>query len=81
METLVHGPGHAPADFLVKGKTLLALWVQKQAAVGAFEDAFVFSALLITVGIRSGLADPESAGFRTREADGHSGIRLHLEKG
>ena len=51
METLVARAGHAPADFLVKGKTLLALWVQKQAAVGAFEDAFVFSALLITVGI------------------------------
>jgi hypothetical protein len=27
------------------------LWVQRQAAVGAFEDAFVFSALLITIGI------------------------------
>ena len=50
METLVARAGHAPTDFLVKGKTLLALWVQKQAAVGAFEDAFVFAALLITVG-------------------------------
>jgi len=51
METLVARAGHAPADLLVKGKTLLALWLQKQAAVGAFEDAFVFAALLITVGI------------------------------
>jgi DHA2 family multidrug resistance protein len=51
METLVARAGHAPADFLVKGKTLLALWLQKKAAVAAFEDAFVFSALLITVGI------------------------------
>jgi hypothetical protein len=36
---------------LAKGKGLLALWVQRQAAVGAFEDAFVFSALIITIGI------------------------------
>ncbi len=50
MQTLVARAGHAPADFLVQGKTLLALWIQKQAAVGAFEDAFVFAALLITVG-------------------------------
>jgi DHA2 family multidrug resistance protein len=50
MQTLVARAGHAPADFLVKGKTLLALWVQRQAAVAAFEDAFVFAALLITVG-------------------------------
>jgi DHA2 family multidrug resistance protein len=50
-ETLLSRAGHAPVEVLGKGKTLLALWGQKQAAVGAFEDAFVFSALLITVGI------------------------------
>ena len=50
MEGLVARAGHAPADFMVEGKTLLALWVQKQAAVGSFEDAFVLAALLITMG-------------------------------
>jgi DHA2 family multidrug resistance protein len=50
MQALLARAGHAPADFLAKGKTLLALWVQKQAAVGAFEDAFVLAGLLITVG-------------------------------
>jgi DHA2 family multidrug resistance protein len=51
MELLVARAGHAPADFWLQGKTLLALWLQKQAAVGAFEDAFVFAALLISVGL------------------------------
>jgi len=50
MEALLARAGYAPADFLGKGKTLLALWMQKQAAVGAFEDAFVLAGLLITVG-------------------------------
>jgi hypothetical protein len=50
MQALLARAGHAPADFLAKGKTLLALWVQKQAAVGAFEDAFVLAGLLITLG-------------------------------
>jgi predicted MFS family arabinose efflux permease len=50
MEALLARAGHAPADLVAKGKTLLALWVQKQAAVGAFEDAFVLAGLLITVG-------------------------------
>jgi len=36
---------------LAKGKSLLAIWVQRQATVGAFEDAFVFAALLISIGI------------------------------
>ncbi|HSR11105.1 MAG TPA: DHA2 family efflux MFS transporter permease subunit [Thermodesulfobacteriota bacterium] len=51
METLLARAGHAPADFAVQGKTLLALWVQRQAAVGAFQDAFILSALLITAGL------------------------------
>ncbi len=50
MQTLLARTGHAPADFFLQGKTLVALWLQKQAAVGAFEDAFVLSALLITMG-------------------------------
>ncbi len=50
MEGLLLRAGHAPAEVFAKGKTLLALWVQKQAAVGAFEDAFVLTALIITVG-------------------------------
>jgi hypothetical protein len=29
----------------------MVLWVQRQAAVGAFDDAFVFSALIIALGI------------------------------
>jgi DHA2 family multidrug resistance protein len=51
MQELLLRSGHAPAEVVAKGKSLLALWVQRQAAVGAFEDAFVFSALLITIGI------------------------------
>lgn len=51
MQELFLRAGHAPTDVLAKGKGLLALWVQRQAAVGAFEDAFVFSALIITIGI------------------------------
>ena len=51
MQELLLRAGHAPTEVLAKGKGLLALWVQRQAAVGAFEDAFVFSALIITIGI------------------------------
>ena len=51
MQELLLRSGHAPAEVVAKGKSLLALWVQRQAAVGAFEDAFIFSALLITIGI------------------------------
>ncbi len=43
--------GYGPAEVTMKGKTLLALWVQQQAAVGAFDDAFVFAALIIAIGI------------------------------
>jgi DHA2 family multidrug resistance protein len=51
MQDLLFKSGQAPAEALVKGKTLLALWVQRQAAVGAFDDAFVFAALLTAIGI------------------------------
>ncbi len=50
MQALLLRAGHAPAEVLAKGKTLLALWVQKQAAVSAFEDAFVLTAVIITLG-------------------------------
>jgi DHA2 family multidrug resistance protein len=43
--------GHAPAEIVEKGKSLLALWVQKQAAVGAFEDAFIMSGIFMIAGI------------------------------
>jgi MFS transporter, DHA2 family, multidrug resistance protein len=50
MQSLLLRAGHAPAEILAKGKTLLALWVQKQAAVSAFEDAFVLTAVIIALG-------------------------------
>jgi hypothetical protein len=43
--------GYSSAEVLLKGKNLMVLWVQRQAAVGAFDDAFVFSALIIALGI------------------------------
>jgi DHA2 family multidrug resistance protein len=51
MQQLLLKAGYSPAEVLVKGKNLMALWVQRQAAVGAFDDAFVFSALIIALGI------------------------------
>jgi DHA2 family multidrug resistance protein len=51
MQQLLLKAGYSPAVVLVKGKNLMALWVQRQAAVGAFGDAFVFSALIIALGI------------------------------
>jgi DHA2 family multidrug resistance protein len=51
MQDLLFKSGQAPAELIVKGKTLLALWVQRQAAVGAFADAFVFTGLLTAIGI------------------------------
>jgi len=51
MQQLLLKAGYSPAEVLVKGKSLMALWVQRQAAVGAFGDAFVFSALIIGLGI------------------------------
>ena len=51
MQDLLLRAGQAPTEALAKGKSLLALWVQRQAAVGAFEDAFIFAALLVSLGI------------------------------
>jgi DHA2 family multidrug resistance protein len=51
MQDLLLKSGQAPAEVLGKGKTLLALWVQRQAAVGSFADAFVFTGLLMAIGI------------------------------
>ena len=51
MQELLLRQGVSPADAVVKGKSLLVLWVQKQAAVSAFGDAFVFAAFLIAIGI------------------------------
>ena len=51
MQQLLLKAGYGPAEVAMKGKTLLALWVQRQAAVGAFDDAFVFAALIIAIGI------------------------------
>ncbi len=51
MQGLLLRSGYSPAEALVKGKILLALWVRRQASVAAFEDAFVFSALIICIGI------------------------------
>lgn len=51
MQELLLRSGHAPAEVFAKAKSLLAIWVHRQAAVGAFEDAFVFAALLTTIGI------------------------------
>ena len=43
--------GHGPTGVLVKGKSLLAQWVHRQATVAAFQDAFVFTALFVAIGI------------------------------
>jgi DHA2 family multidrug resistance protein len=51
MQQLLLKAGYSPAEALLKGKTLMVLWVQRQAAVGAFDDAFVFSALIIALGM------------------------------
>jgi DHA2 family multidrug resistance protein len=51
MQDLLLKSGQAPAEVLGKGKTLLALWVQRQAAVGSFADAFVFTGLVMAIGI------------------------------
>jgi hypothetical protein len=51
MQQLLLKAGYSPAVVLAKGKILMALWVQRQAAVAAFGDAFVFSALIIALGI------------------------------
>jgi hypothetical protein len=51
MQELLLRAGYAPAEIAEKGKSLLTLWVQKQAAVSAFEDAFILAGIFITVGI------------------------------
>jgi len=51
MQDLLLRAGYDPAEVLTKGKTLLALWVHRQATAGGFADAFVFAALLTTIGI------------------------------
>jgi EmrB/QacA subfamily drug resistance transporter len=51
MQGLFLKSGHAPAEVVEKGKSLLSLWVQNQAAVSAFGDAFLISAIFITAGI------------------------------
>jgi DHA2 family multidrug resistance protein len=51
MQGLLLRTGHAPAEVVEKGKSLLTLWVQKQASVSAFGDAFLMSAIFITAGI------------------------------
>lgn len=50
-QSLLLKSGFAPSELILKGKALLALWLQKQAAVCAFQDAFVFSAYLSCLGI------------------------------
>jgi DHA2 family multidrug resistance protein len=51
MQEILLRAGFDPAEAVAKGKTLLALWVHRQATAGGFADAFVFSALLVTIGI------------------------------
>ena len=51
MQELLLSTGLAPSEVVEKGKSLLALWVQKQAAVSAFEDAFLIAAIFITAAI------------------------------
>jgi DHA2 family multidrug resistance protein len=51
MQELLLRAGHSPAEIVEKGRSLLTLWVQKQAAVSAFGDAFLTAAIFITVGI------------------------------
>ena len=43
--------GYEPTEIIAKGKNLLAQWVHRQARVAAFEDAFLFAALFIAIGI------------------------------
>jgi DHA2 family multidrug resistance protein len=73
MQDLLLRAGFAPAEVVAKGKSLLALWVNRQAAVGGFADAFVFSALLITIGILPALL------IRNRHASPGAGPRVTAE--
>ena len=51
MQELLLRTGHAPSEVVEQGKSLLAQWVQKQAAVSAFEDAFLIAGIFITAAI------------------------------
>jgi MFS transporter, DHA2 family, multidrug resistance protein len=51
MQELLLKNGFSPAEIAAKGKLLMALWVQKQAAVSAFGDAFFLAALLMFLGV------------------------------
>jgi DHA2 family multidrug resistance protein len=51
MQELFLKSGHSPAEVVEKGKSLFSLWVQKQATVSAFGDAFLISAIFLTAGI------------------------------
>ena len=68
-EILLRG-GFDPAEVVAKGKTLLALWVHRQATAGGFADAFVFSALWVTIGILPALL------IRNRHAAKKAGARV-----
>jgi len=51
MQELLLRAGYSPAEIAEKGKSLLTLWVQKQAAVSSFGDVFLMAGVFITVGI------------------------------
>jgi DHA2 family multidrug resistance protein len=51
LQDLLLNAGHAPAEVLAKGKILLASWLQRLSAASGFADAFVFAALIISIGI------------------------------
>jgi DHA2 family multidrug resistance protein len=43
--------GYGPAEVLAKGKSMLAIWVHRQAMVASFQDAFVLVGLFVAIGI------------------------------
>ena len=51
MQAFLYRYGCEPAEVMAKGKSLLAMWIHRQARVAAFEDAFLFAALFIVTGI------------------------------
>jgi hypothetical protein len=51
MQEMFLRAGHGSAEIAEKGQALLAMWVQRQAAVSAFGDAFLVAALFIAAGI------------------------------
>ena len=66
MQELLLRYGHGPTEVLAKGKSLLAIWVHRQATVAAFQDAFVFAALFVAIGIFPALLIRKEQ-FSTRE--------------